>query len=61
MGETQPGMIKVNGENWYVETKTGFDGPFTSKEEAKHFLRLIDLSNAARIEFAGLDYSPLNK
>lgn len=58
MGDLQPGIIKINGENWYVETKTGFDGPFSSKEEASDFISLVNISNAARIEFAGLDYAP---
>lgn len=56
MGDTQPGIIKVSGNNWYVETKTGFDGPFSSKQEASEFISLVNISNAARIEFAGLQY-----
>ena len=39
---------------WYVETKTGYDGPFESFEEAETFLRLSDTADVARMEFAGL-------
>ena len=50
-------MLKINNKNWYVETKTGYDGPFESKEEAEKFQNLLKRSNAARIEFAGLQYT----
>ena len=52
-------IVQISGKNWYVETRTGFDGPFTSEKEASDFLNLIKSSNAARMEFAGLDYTPL--
>ena len=49
---------RVNSSGWYVETRTGFDGPFETEQEAVSFLDLIKCSNAARVEFAGLQYSP---
>lgn len=52
-------ILKINSKDWYVETKTGFDGPFASEEEATTFLDLVKCSNAARVEFAGLQYTPL--
>lgn len=52
-------MLKINNKDWYVETKTGFDGPFKTEEEASSFLDLMRCSSAARVEFAGLQYTPL--
>ena len=52
-------ILKINNKDWYVETNTGFDGPFTTEEEATSFLDLMKLSSAARVEFAGLQYTPL--
>jgi len=43
-------------DNWYVETKTGYDGPFETYDEAESFLRLSESAEAARVEFAGLAY-----
>lgn len=51
-------IVKISNTDWYVETKTGFDGPFDSEKEADTFLDLIKASNAARVEFAGLQYTP---
>lgn len=51
-------IIRIANADWYVETPTGFDGPFESKKEAISFIDLVRSSNAARIEFAGLQYSP---
>ncbi|MCW8901905.1 MAG: hypothetical protein OQK75_10420 [Gammaproteobacteria bacterium] len=51
-------VVKINQNGWYVETRTGFDGPFTSEQEASDFLNLIKTSDAARMEFAGLQYTP---
>lgn len=58
MQDNTPHVVQISGSDWYVETKTGFDGPFDTKQEAREFQSLIRISNAARIEFAGLDYSP---
>ena len=45
-------------EKWFIETRTGYDGPFEDKVEAKTYLRLLKSCDAARCEFAGLDFSP---
>lgn len=58
MQKNFPNIIQINGSDWYLETRTGFDGPFTTQQEASEFHDLIVCSNAARIEFAGLAYSP---
>lgn len=58
MQDNNPHIVQISGSDWYVETKTGFDGPFDSKQEANEFQNLIRCSNAARIEFAGLAFSP---
>ena len=50
-------IIKIGQSSWYVETQTGFDGPFDSQGEAITFQDLIKRSNAARVEFAGLQFS----
>lgn len=52
-------IVKINNNGWYIETRTGFDGPFDSEQEATVFLNLIKSSDAARVEFAGLQYTPL--
>ena len=51
--------VKVN-KSWYVETRTGFDGPFESEEEASNYWFLLETNEAARVEFAGLQYTPQN-
>lgn len=53
-------IVKISSNGWYVETAMGFDGPFDSQSEATVFLDLIKSSNAARVECAGLQYSPLD-
>jgi len=53
-------IVKISGNDWYVETRTGLDGPFESVKEATTFLELMKCSNAARIEFAGLQYTPID-
>jgi hypothetical protein len=50
-------IVKISNIGWYVETRTGLDGPFESEKEANTFLDLIKSTNAARVEFAGLQYS----
>lgn len=44
--------------NWYVETRTGYEGPFDSYAEAEAYLRLFRIADAARDEFAGLAFLP---
>lgn len=50
---TSQGVIKLL-DGWYVQTSTGFDGPFDTYSEAEEFLRLSQTVEAARMEFAGL-------
>lgn len=51
-------IIEIKNK-WFIETRTGYDGPFESKDEAKRYLRLLKDCDAARSEFAGLEFSPL--
>ena len=60
MAQSTSQVVKISSNGWYVETRTGFDGPFDSEQEASVFLNLIKSSDAARIEFAGLQYTPLD-
>lgn len=53
-------VVKISTNGWYVETRTGYDGPFESEKEASTFLNLIKCSDAARVEFAGLQYTPVD-
>ena len=53
-------VVKITNNSWYVETRTGFDGPFDSETVASDFHLLVKSSEAARIEFAGLQYTPLD-
>ena len=50
-------IMKISGY-WYIETRTGYDGPFDNKMEAKQFLSLLKNTEAARDEFAGLQFIP---
>jgi len=50
-------IIKIK-EKWFIETRTGYDGPFKDKHEASIYLKLLKSSNKACSEFAGLDFSP---
>lgn len=52
-------MVQVSNGGWYVETKTGLEGPFRDRKEASRFLDLLHMTNVARAEFAGLQYTPL--
>ncbi len=49
-------IIKINNQ-WFIETRTGYDGPFDDKDEAKKYLSLLKDCDAARAEFAGLQFS----
>ena len=49
-------IIKVSGA-WYIETLTGYAGPFDNKLEAKQYIGLLRSTEAARCEFAGLQYT----
>ena len=39
---------------WYVETPTGYEGPFEDLAEAKDFARIRRSADFARLEFADL-------
>lgn len=51
-------MIQISSNKWYIETRTGYDGPFDTEDEAKKYLSLLRSCDAARDEFAGLEFSP---
>lgn len=51
-------IIHIMNKNWYVETPMGLEGPFESEYEAGLFFDLVKTSDAARMEFAGLAFSP---
>ncbi len=50
-------LVEIKNK-WFIETRTGYDGPFDSKDEAKEYLQLLKGCDAARSEFAGLEFSP---
>ena len=52
-----PQIVNIMNQKWYVESQTGLDGPFETEKEASVFLRLVKNSNAARMEFAGLQFT----
>lgn len=54
-------VVNINHNGWYVETRTGYDGPFSSEKEASDFLDLLKCSDAARVEFAGLQYTSMEQ
>jgi hypothetical protein len=39
---------------WYVETRTGYEGPFDKLSEARKYLLLIEEADFARMGFTGL-------
>lgn len=39
-------------DSWYIETRTGYDGPFDSYEEAQVYIRLSQAADAARFGVA---------
>jgi len=49
-------IVKIK-ETWYVETRTGYEGPFDNLSEARKYLLLANTADAARMEFAGLSFS----
>jgi len=51
------GRIVQIRQKWFIETRTGFDGPFDNKKEAAEYFMLLKSCNAARSEFAGLQFS----
>lgn len=56
MTDNEDRIVLIGKCDWYVTTVTGFEGPFEDKGEARQYLRLIQATEAARVEFAGLDF-----
>ena len=56
MKELNERIVQIR-DKWFIETRTGFDGPFDDKKEAAEYSRLLKSCNAARCEFAGLQFS----
>ena len=54
MGLGKEHQIMKIKDSWYVETRTGYDGPFDNLKEARRYLLLLNDADAARMEFAGL-------
>ena len=51
--KNQHRVIEQN-QLWYVETATGFEGPFEDKQAATNFARLCRGTDFARLELADL-------
>lgn len=51
-------IVKIDSTKWYIETRTGYDGPFDSQNEAQEFLALLQSCEAVHTEFSGLEFSP---
>jgi hypothetical protein len=58
-GKQQFRVIERN-RLWYVETQTGYEGPFKTSMEAKQYKRLRERVDMARVEFAGFEDSLTN-
>lgn len=52
-------IIERNGL-FFVETRSGFEGPFDTRYEAKEYQRLRKRADVARVELAGLEDSLYN-
>ncbi|MEJ2141853.1 MAG: hypothetical protein P8Y24_05780 [Gammaproteobacteria bacterium] len=48
-------IIRISG-CWYIETRTGHEGPFDDTSQARQFLALLRNTEAARNECAGLPF-----
>ena len=60
MAQREGQMVQINNTDWYVETRTGLEGPFETRKDAQVFQKLMARADAARAEFAGLQFSPKN-
>lgn len=58
MISSNPQIINIMNENWYIETQTGLDGPFESEKSATQFLEKMKQADSAQQDFAGLQFSP---
>lgn len=54
--EKQDQIVRIK-DKWYVETRTGYAGPFDRRSEAKKHLLLMKDANTAQLPFAGLSLS----
>lgn len=57
MDNNEKNILQFASGSWYIETRTGFEGPFQTSDEARHYLDLLEQTEAARAEFAGLQYT----
>ena len=55
-GSRKNKIIERNGL-WFVETRSGFEGPFDTRLEAKEYQRLRRRADVARVELAALEDS----
>lgn len=60
MGFSKKNQIVKIRDTWYVETRTGYEGPFEKLSDAKKYLLLANTADVARLEFAGLSFSSLD-
>jgi len=60
LSEEQHGarIVHINHEKWFVETRTGYAGPYLNKQEAKRYLELLQAIERIPNEFSGLEFSP---
>ncbi len=54
MGLGKKNQIVRIKDAWYVETRTGYEGPFDELSEARKYLLLNEDVEMARMGFAGL-------
>lgn len=51
----EPHIYQKDGLGWYVETAGNLEGPMDSCQDARAYLRLMQLASAARTEVVCLD------
>lgn len=57
MHNNEKHILQFASGSWYIETRTGFEGPFQTSDEARNYLNLLEQTEVARAEFAGLQYT----
>ena len=60
MGQSKKNRVVKIKDTWYVETRTGYEGPFDDLSEARRYLLLTNAADVARMEFAGLSFSTVD-
>lgn len=55
-GNRRTKIIERN-DLWYLETQSGYEGPFDTRSEAKQYQSLQQRAEMARVEFAGIEDS----